>query len=171
MVDLIVAHALLKFQQNDLLLVLWKPIHEAHDARESILVLRLLIRCSFLTRELLPAQFIDGFDTPVLAQYVKAAIPANGEQPSAQVLTQFFRILFTETDKSVLHDIAGAVEIMYESPSITNEGGFVFLDRSFDEFFEFSRFHRLAGCGITALLCNAMDADFLRKKFSAALIG
>jgi hypothetical protein len=60
---------------------------------------------------------------------------------------------------------------MYKSPGITNEGGFVFLDRSFDEFFEFSRFHRLAGFGITALLCNAVDDGFLRKIFSAPVIG
>ena len=81
------------------------------------------------------------------------------------MLADFFRFLLAEPDEGILHRIAGALEVMCESPCISDQSRFVVGHRLLDKRLEVPGCHAIGGFLSMAPLINARLRVFIRKTF------
>lgn len=131
--DFLVAHALLEFQQNALALVVGKPLENAHDFGELVVLIGLFVRGGSVADDFLELDVVHRLHPLFFSEDVEDPISTHREEPRFEVVADFLGLLLTESEESVLYDVAGAIDAMEDGRGISDERGFVLRHRPSDE--------------------------------------
>jgi hypothetical protein len=119
----------LEFEDEDSALILGEGVEHLEDSGGEILVFDLLGGRGDLTRErggeLGGAGFLPAAD-------VEGAVAADGVKPFEKVRSYVAAALAAEAEESLLHDVAGVVDVAEDAGGVEGEGGLVLEHRGVD---------------------------------------
>ncbi len=132
--NLLVGAVVLKFEFEYILVIGRESLDQGPDLIGEFLDIGLITRLGLIIRDPFQGFVIVELKPLFFSQDIEGAVATDGEKPSFEILPHLGRVCFAELEQGVLHHIARPFDIPVEDVGgVTDEGAFMFLQRTFDQ--------------------------------------